>query len=90
MTKSSDSELEKRLRSLTETLIKKQTTIEALSSDKSSLTLELERYKRNQVCSDIELCGTRKPLINGKNFLGNEQLGKYEYFAKSPKYGLRL
>ena len=50
MTKSSDSELEKRLRSLTETLIKKQTTIEALSSDKSSLTLELERYKRNQVC----------------------------------------
>ena len=55
MTKSSDSELEKRLRSLTETLIKKQTTIEALSSDKSSLTLELERYKRNQVCNGIKL-----------------------------------
>ena len=49
MTKSSDSELEKRLRVLTETVIKKQTAIETLSSDKSSLMLELERYKKNQV-----------------------------------------
>lgn len=49
MTRQSDSELEKRLRSLADTVIKKQTTIEALSSDKSSLLLEIERYKRNPV-----------------------------------------
>jgi len=47
MTRQSDTELEKRLRSLADTVIKKQTTIEALSSDKSSLLLEIERYKRN-------------------------------------------
>lgn len=51
MNKSSDRELERRLRALTETVISKQTTIEALSVDKSSLTLELERYKRNQSVS---------------------------------------
>ena len=49
MNKSSDRELERRLRALTETVISKQTTIEALSVDKSSLTLELERFTRNQV-----------------------------------------
>ena len=51
--RATDSELEKRLRSLTETLIEKQTAIEGLSSDKSSLGLELERIKADrgrQVC----------------------------------------
>ena len=58
MTRQSDTELEKRLRSLADTVIKKQTTIEALSSDKSSLLLEIERYKRNPVSLDLNTDGS--------------------------------
>ena len=39
----SHTELESRLHELTESLIQKQTTLEALSSDKNSLKLQLER-----------------------------------------------
>jgi len=42
---SSQEELENRLHSLTETLIQKQATIEALSTEKSSLGLQLERVE---------------------------------------------
>jgi chromosome segregation ATPase len=41
-----DDELEKRLQSLTESLIHKQTIIEALQTDKSSLTMQLERLEK--------------------------------------------
>ena len=43
MNASSQEELENRLHSLTETLIQKQAMIEALSTEKSSLGLQLER-----------------------------------------------
>ena len=43
--RATDSELEKRLRALTETLIEKQQSIEGLSADKTTLGLELERLK---------------------------------------------
>ena len=46
--RASDSELENRLRTLTDTLIQKQTNIEGLSSDKSALGLELERFKADR------------------------------------------
>lgn len=49
MSHASNAELEKRLRALTDTLIEKQTTIEALSSDKSALSLELERTRMRSV-----------------------------------------
>ena len=39
----SHSELEARLHELTESLIQKQTTLEALSSEKNSLKVQLER-----------------------------------------------
>jgi len=42
---SSQEELENRLHALTETLIQKQTMIEALSTEKSSLGLQLERVE---------------------------------------------
>jgi len=42
---SSQEELENRLHSLTETLIQKQAMIEALSTEKSSLGLQLERVE---------------------------------------------
>ena len=41
-----DDELEKRLQTLTESLIHKQTIIEALQTEKSSLTLQLERLEK--------------------------------------------
>ena len=49
MSHASNTELEKRLRALTDTVIEKQTTIEALSSDKSALALELERTRMHSV-----------------------------------------
>jgi len=42
---SSEAELENRLHALTETLIQKQAMIEALSTEKSSLGLQLERLE---------------------------------------------
>lgn len=39
----SESELESRVRALTESLIQKQTILEALSTEKNSLILQLER-----------------------------------------------
>lgn len=41
-----DEELEKRLQTLTESLIHKQTIIEALQTEKSSLTMQLERLEK--------------------------------------------
>ena len=41
-----DDELEKRLQTLTENLIHKQTIIESLQTDKSSLTMQLERLEK--------------------------------------------
>jgi hypothetical protein len=41
-----DDELEKRLQILTESLIHKQTIIETLQTDKSSLTMQLERLEK--------------------------------------------
>ena len=45
---SSQEELENRLHALTETLIQKQAMIEALSTEKSSLGLQLERVEVTQ------------------------------------------
>jgi len=45
MNASSQEELENRLHSLTETLIQKQAMIESLSTEKSSLGLQLERVE---------------------------------------------
>ena len=43
MSSTSESELESRVRELTESLIQKQTMVEALSTEKNSLGLQLER-----------------------------------------------
>ena len=43
MSSSTEGELENRVRSLTESLIQKQTVLEALSTEKNSLVLQLER-----------------------------------------------
>ena len=53
MTKSvsstSESELENRLHALTESLIHKQTMLEALSTEKNSLGLQLERIEVKRI-----------------------------------------
>jgi len=42
---SSQEELENRIRTLTDSLIHKQTVVEALSTEKNSLNLQLERLE---------------------------------------------
>ena len=48
LSSSSEQELEGRLHSLTESLIQKQTMLEALSTEKNSLMLQLERIEVDQ------------------------------------------
>ena len=43
MSSSTETELESRVKTLTESLIQKQTMLETLSTEKNSLTLQLER-----------------------------------------------
>ncbi len=50
-------ELESRLRALTESLIQKQTMLEALSTEKNSLVMQLERMERQH--KEIELNAIR-------------------------------
>lgn len=52
-----DDELEKRLQTLTESLIHKQTIIEALQTDKSSLSMQLERLEKR--LDDYEMITTK-------------------------------
>ena len=51
LSSSSEQELEGRLHSLTESLIQKQTMLEALSTEKNSLMLQLERIEVEQASS---------------------------------------
>jgi DNA repair exonuclease SbcCD ATPase subunit len=55
-----DEELEKRLQTLTESLIHKQTIIETLQTDKSSLTMQLERLEKR--LDDYETITTNNSL----------------------------
>ncbi|XP_005099211.1 golgin subfamily A member 5 [Aplysia californica] len=59
MSSSTEGELESRVRSLTESLIQKQTVLEALSTEKNSLVLQLERME--QQFRDMESAAPRPP-----------------------------
>lgn len=50
MSSSTEGELEARVKTLTESLIQKQTTLETLSTQKNSLALQLERLEVYIVC----------------------------------------
>ena len=50
MSSSTEGELEARVKTLTESLIQKQTTLETLSTQKNSLALQLERLEVYFVC----------------------------------------
>lgn len=51
LTSTSEEELGNRVRALTENLIQKQTLIEALSTEKNSLVLQLERLEVRAPCT---------------------------------------
>ena len=51
MSSSTEGELEARVKTLTKSLIQKQTTLETLSTQKNSLALQLERLEVYFVCS---------------------------------------
>ncbi|UJR27552.1 hypothetical protein I4U23_008834 [Adineta vaga] len=57
-----DDELEKRLQTLTESLIHKQTIIETLQTDKSSLTMQLERLEKR--LDDYEKISSTTPNLS--------------------------
>lgn len=57
MSSSTEGELESRVRSLTESLIQKQTMLESLSTEKNSLTLQLERL--DQQYKDVQSSSLR-------------------------------
>ncbi|CAB4000833.1 golgin subfamily A member 5-like [Paramuricea clavata] len=68
----SEAELEKRVRALTENLIQKQTVIEALSTEKSSLVLQLERLEMQY--KDIQRSTSRVSVPT--TFEENEEGGR--------------
>jgi hypothetical protein len=53
MSSSTENELEARVKTLTESLIQKQTTLETLSTQKNSLALQLERLEVSPEHSEI-------------------------------------
>ncbi|KAL3873305.1 hypothetical protein ACJMK2_036441 [Sinanodonta woodiana] len=57
MSSTTEYELESRVRALTESLIQKQTIVEALSTEKNSLTLQLERLE--QQYRDVQVSSVR-------------------------------
>lgn len=56
MSSSTEGELESRVRSLTESLIQKQTMLESLSTEKNSLTLQLERLQVSCILYINKIC----------------------------------
>ncbi|XP_028396239.1 golgin subfamily A member 5-like [Dendronephthya gigantea] len=71
-TTTSEAELEKRVRALTENLIQKQTVIEALSTEKSSLVLQLERLEMQY--KDIQRSTSRVSVPTA--FVENDEGGR--------------
>ncbi|XP_038631100.1 golgin subfamily A member 5 [Scyliorhinus canicula] len=67
---SSHTELENRLHQLTETLIQKQTMLEALSTEKNSLVFQLERLE--QQLKSVQGSSVNGPVINVSLLENNE------------------
>ncbi|KAH9380251.1 hypothetical protein HPB48_018205 [Haemaphysalis longicornis] len=84
MSSTSEEELEARLHALTESLIQKQTLVEALSTEKNSLVLQLERLERQLKESQIH---TPKPHTAIPGFGQSEEYPRARLpgiFAESP------
>ncbi|OWF43826.1 golgin subfamily A member 5-like isoform X2 [Mizuhopecten yessoensis] len=106
MSSTSENELESRVKSLTESLIQKQTVLEALSTEKNSLNLQLERlemqYKDVQASSlrtntavvhvnDDEEVRQRLPAFMRETATDTEVTKKMKRAANSiDKLGIRL
>lgn len=86
---SSQSELETRLHALTESLIQKQTVVEALSTEKNSLVLQLERLE--QQLREFHASGSRRQntvVGIGSTEIANEKYqSRNNYFLELPYDG---
>ncbi|XP_023226728.1 golgin subfamily A member 5-like [Centruroides sculpturatus] len=86
---SSQSELETRLHALTESLIQKQTVVEALSTEKNSLVLQLERLE--QQLRELHDSGSRRQNtvvgIGAAELSHEKYQSKNNYFLESPYDG---
>lgn len=72
-----DEELEKRLQTLTESLIHKQTIIETLQTDKSSLNMQLERLEKR--LDDYEMITTKASIPTSIHIDENEHYENLRY-----------
>ncbi|XP_065661716.1 golgin subfamily A member 5 isoform X2 [Hydra vulgaris] len=72
---SSEEELENRLRTLTENLIHKQTTIEALGTEKNSLVLQLERLEKQY--ADVQNSLVKRSKANQQNDFEDLEAGSH-------------
>ncbi|XP_047133106.1 golgin subfamily A member 5 isoform X1 [Hydra vulgaris] len=72
---SSEEELENRLRTLTENLIHKQTTIEALGTEKNSLVLQLERLEKQY--ADVQNSLVKRSKANQQNDFDDLEAGSH-------------
>lgn len=68
-----DDELEKRLQTLTENLIHKQTIIESLQTDKSSLAMQLERMEKR--LDDYEKIASSTTISNNSSAQSSRRTG---------------
>ncbi|CAN7994874.1 unnamed protein product [Ixodes hexagonus] len=81
MSTTSEAELEARLHALTESLIQKQTLVEALSTEKNSLTLQLERMERQM--KESQMHGP-KPHTAIAGFSQSSEDSEYHMRARLP------
>ncbi|XP_071784235.1 golgin subfamily A member 5-like [Asterias amurensis] len=80
-------ELESRLRALTESLIQKQTMLEALSTEKNSLVMQLERMERQHKEIELNAVRNKSHIVNVGNAEdddGTRQRGLPAFLRETP------
>lgn len=78
----SQDELESRLHALTENLIQKQTVVEALSTEKNSLVLQLERLE--QQLKETQMYGSQHHTVVGVSNNEPDRKFKQHVFVENP------
>lgn len=78
----SQDELESRLHALTENLIQKQTVVEALSTEKNSLVLQLERLE--QQLKETQMYGSQHHTVVGVSNNEPDRKFKQNVFVENP------
>lgn len=81
---SNQSELESRIRQLTESLIQKQTVLEALSTEKNSMVMQLERMEQRLQETQLSMNKGQSTLSVGIPFDDSKHRFHGTYFSENP------